>query len=905
MTPQWYQKEVDICLEALQSNRDGLSKEEAARRLRDVGENKLPESKTDGWLVIFLRQFKSPLIYVLLFAAMIVGFTGEFVDTLIIIIVLIFNAVVGTIQEGRAQNTLLKLRRFIKTHATVIRDGEEIIVPDTAIVPGDVIMIEEGEKIPADARLIDVQNFSVDESTLSGESTPISKITDPLSSNQLPQSDQKNMVFRGTTAVSGRARAVVVATGEKTVVGQITKTIAVIDTEIPLKKDIRALSRMIIIVVSVLVVVIFTIGLMKGKTMGVMFATVVSLAVSVIPEGLPVVITLILASGVYRMSKRAVLIRRLQAVEALGQAKVLAVDKTGTITRNEMMVEKLFAGGEEYKIDGNGYTPRGIIKLGNKIITPLENELLITAGRIAALISNARLLIKAGDKTKVIGDPTDAALLVFAQKIGFKRDELLKTTPLIMEVPFNYQNKFHEKIFKLKNRKLIIVAGAAEVILAHSNFIFGEDKNGKIKKNKLRQAERDRLLKKAETLSESGLRVIAGALATRQLSTEERVPPDNLIFTCLFAIRDPLRAEVKEALKSVRNAGMKVVMITGDHPATAKTTAREANIWREGNTLITGKELDKLDDEKLPTLIGQTTVFARVTPEHKLRIIKAFRKRGEIVAMTGDGVNDAPSLVAADLGVAMGKIGTEVAKEAADIVLLDDNFGNIGPAVEEGRNIYKTIKKVVLYLFSTSVGEILTIVGALLLNLPLPLLPRQIIWLNFVTDGFLTAALALEPKESGLLSGRWVRTKYLVDKLMITRIGLMATPMAFGSLFLFSKFYEYDLTKAATIALTTLAAFQWWNAWNCRSENKSILQMKITENKFLFLATITVIILQQIAVYTPFFQKILRTVPLSLTDWLIIILFSTTIILAEEIRKYFSRQSVTSAAPKLKPLIGK
>ncbi|MEK7630000.1 MAG: HAD-IC family P-type ATPase [Patescibacteria group bacterium] len=885
--PSWHTKTIPEVIDLLRSREHGLTKEEVMERLRKYGFNKLSEGKADNPLIVFLRQFQSPLIYILLMASVIVFAMGEIIDGSIILAVLLFNAIVGTVQEGKAQNTLLALKKFVETKATVLREGKELIVSDSEVVPGDIIILQEGEKVPADARVITAANLKIDEAALTGESEPVHKIADILEITNLTTAEQKNMIFKGTHVLSGSGRAIVVTIGFETVIGKISKEIATIDTEIPLKTNIRYLSKLIIITVASISTFLFLLGVILGKSVKEMFTTVVSLSVSIIPEGLPIVMTLVLATGVWRMSKRNALVKKLQAVEALGQARVIAVDKTGTITKNEMVIQKVYVDGKLFEVGGVGYESKGEIRLNGSVVDSVNHPELIFVGKMAAFCANARVMFSEEEKVwRVAGDPTEAAMLVLAEKLGFHKDDLERESPLINEIPFDYKLKYHVTVHQLGAQKFMAVIGAPEIIFGLSQKIWRGGKSHNLLNEEKRELESVFL-----SMSREGLRVVA--LAETNNAPEILKPEEikSLTFVGFFGMKDALRPEVAAAMQKATAAGIRVVMITGDHKVTAQAIAKEAIIYRDGDTILTGQDIDAFSDAELSEKLAKTSVFARVTPEHKLRIIKAYRARGEIVAMTGDGVNDASSLVAADLGVAMGKIGTEVAKEASDIILLDDNFGSIVSAVEEGRSIYKTIKKVILYLFSTSWGETLTIVGALLLKFPLPLLPAQIIWLNFVTDGFLDMALAMEPKEEGLLRGNFERPKkYLVDKLMAQRMFIMAIPMMIGTLFLFNKYFENDIAKAWTISLTTLAVFQWFNAWNCRHESKSIFQINPFSNKFLVGSTLTIVFLQLLAVYNPSMQKLLRTVPLEFSEWLVIIPIAASIVLVEEIRKFFYRK---------------
>ncbi len=887
MEHPWYSIPLPALLEELKTSEKGLTGAQAEERLKQYGPNSLPEAKPDGIAIIFLRQFKSPLIYILFAASAAIFLMGETVDSLIILFVLLFNAIVGTVQEGKAQNTLIALKKYVETNATVLRDGKELVIPDREVVPGDVLILQEGEKIPADARIINTNNLKVDEASLTGESEPVSKISDTLKGDSLPASEQRNTVFKGTNIVIGNGEAIVVTTGQQTVIGKIAARIPTIDSEIPLKANIRYLSRAIIVVVAVISVFLFLLGFSKGLDLVTIFTTVVSLAVSVIPEGLPIVITLVLATGVWRMSKRNVLIKKLQAVEALGQARLIAVDKTGTITKNELVIRETYTDDKIFKIGGVGYEPKGAVELDGAPVDAANHPELLFTGKMAALCTSARISYSEAEKRwRVAGDPTEAAIRVFGEKVGFNKDDLAKESPFVAELPFDYKLKYHATVHEIDGKNLLIVEGAPEVVLSLCTQILRDGRH-----QSLHKQDREELESVLAAMTGRGLRVVAGAIREH---APNAIAPENikeLTFVNFFGMQDALRPEVAGAMEQATAAGIKVVMITGDHKLTARAIAKEAGIWKEGDEVLTGQEIDEMSDSELVPRLKDISVFARVTPEHKLRIVNAYKKRKEIVAMTGDGVNDAPPLVAADLGVAMGKIGTEVAKEASDIVLLDDNFGSIVSAIEEGRSIYKTIKKVMLYLFSTSLGEVLVISGALLLGMPLPILAAQIIWLNFVTDGFLDVALAMEPKENGLLSGTFERpNKFIVDGLMVKRMVLMALPMTIGVLFLFSGSYEDNLAKAWTISLTALAMFQWFNAWNCRSENRSLFRRDILSNKYLIGATLIVIVLQLHAVYAPFLQSILRTVPLSLSEWLTIIPIAASIIVVEEIRKWFHRR---------------
>ncbi len=891
----YYNKELDEVFQELNTGEHGLEKGGAKNRLLKYGFNKLPEAKADNLAVIFFRQFQSPLIFILLLATVVVFLTGENIDGFVILFVLFFNAVVGTIQEGKAQNIFAALKNFIKTNASVIRDNEEYIVSDEEIVPGDIIVLREGEKIPSDARLLYSESLQVDESALTGESNPKFKLVNSIKEENVPISDQRNMVFKGTAIVSGNGKAIVVATGIDTVIGGIAKKISAIDEELPLKKDIRHLSHFIIATVFAIGLVLFGIGIAYGHPIKEVFTTIVAISVSIIPEGLPIVVTLVLATGVWRMGKHNVLVKRLQAVEALGQTDVIAVDKTGTVTKNELVVKEIYVDEKIFLVKGIGYEAKGEIELNGKVIEPLNHPELLVAGKIGALCSSAHLAFDNNlGVWKISGDPTEGATLVMAKKIGYRKSDLEKEFIKVEEKPFDYKLKYHATLYNEKGKHLLMIVGAPEEILDISAKVWSHSKT-----HILTDERREKLKDVFVKMSERGLRVVA--LGMKKMEKDSRIPEklSELEFVGFLGIEDSPRIEVREAVDKVESADIRLVMITGDHKITARAIAKEVGIWRSGDVILEGKEVDKMTEQELAEHLENVSVFSRVTPLHKLKIINAYKLAGKTIAMTGDGVNDALSLTSADVGVAMGKIGTEVAKEASDIILLDDNFGSIVSGVEEGKNIYKTIKRVILYLFSTSLGEVMTIIGAILLGFPLPILAAQILWLNLVTDGFLDVALAMEPKGDNLLGNKSSKNKSgFVDKLMVLRMFTMALPMAVGTLYLFSQNYQADLQKAWTISLTTLAVFQWFNAWNCRSQIKSIFSTNPFSNKFLVGATGIVIGLQLLAVYNPFFQKVLRTVSLDGKDWLIIITVAFSIIVVEEFRKIIYRKNRAKSRPR-------
>lgn len=866
----------------------GLSSEDAARRLAEYGENRLPERKPEGVWHRFFRQFRSPLIYVLVAADVAVFFMGETADGVIILSVLLFNAVIGAAQEGRAQNTLDALRRYAETTAAVLRGGQETIVSDREVVPGDIVLLMEGAKIPADARLISAHSLRVDEASLSGESEPVHKlVVDGRERGNAVLSDRRHVVFRGTNVVSGSGRAVVTATGSRSLIGSIAERIGAIDSDIPLRREISRLSRVVILAVGVVGAALFAVGMSAGRDVAELSLTVVALAVSLIPEGLPIVVTLVLAAGVYRMSRRNALVKRLQAVEALGAAKVIAVDKTGTITKNELLVKEAYVPhpdpeqeGESFRFGGSGYAPEGEVSLHGKRIDPANHPILTGLGKAAAICAGARIVFDGETgRYRVAGDPTEAAMSVFSGKVGFHRETLLSDVEIVSESPFDYVSKLHAVSYREEGAVRTAVAGAPEEVIARCSDIGTEAWI-----RPLSSRDRSSLMTEFVRMSREGLRVVA--IAERLDGEDASSDPESLSFMGFLGMKDDLRPEVASSMRKAKEAGIRVVMITGDFRGTAEAIASEAGIFHDGDRVLTGADIDAFPEGKLETVLDEVTVFARVNPEHKLRIIEAYRSRGEIVAMTGDGVNDAPSLVAADLGVAMGGIGTEVAKEAADIVLLDDDFGSVISAVEEGRGIYRSIRRVVLYLLSTGIGEAAAILGAMSVGLPVPILPAQIIWLNLVTDGFLDVSLGMEPKEGGLLSASaQAKSRRIVDGTTLARMLIMGSVMAIGTVALFAGYLGSDPEKALTVSFTALAVFQWVNALNCRHDTRSVFRTNPFSNRPLVFSMLLVVSLQFLAVYTPFFQRVLHTVPLSATDWGVILSFSLLVLLAEEVRK--------------------
>lgn len=837
-----------------------------------------------------MSQFQSPLIYVLLIAAIIIFFVGsQKLDAFIISGILLFNAIIGTIQEGRTANIVATLRHFIATKSVVIRDGQHHIIDDRDLVPGDLIILKEGERVPADARVIHAERLKVDESILTGESNPVYKQSDVVSGTILI-SDQSNMVFRGTYIVSGSGKAIVVATGERTEVGKLHKTIEEIDTDIPLKRELTRLSYFILTFILGICVLLLIIGLVTGRPVKELLVMLTALFICVVPEGLPVVLTLVLVTGAYRMARKQVLIKNLQGVEALGRTEVVVIDKTGTLTRNEMVVTTVFSDGTQYEVSGEGYFAQGALHEDSKTVTVHPDTSLSFIGQAAALLNSAE--ISHNKKTNLFeikGDPTEAALYVLAQKMGYTQETLEKTYHEQYEIPFDSALKYHAGFYQHDGKGIAFVIGAAEAVFEKASSVPSSYTHA------LTQFLEDGLRTVVVAMKEFDPQAIVIRGSEQELyEAYQRLIADGLTIVGICGIQDAIRPEVAAMVKQARTVGLHVVMATGDHKKTALYVAKKVGIYREGDEVLEGEQLQKMSDEELRDHLERVTVFARVSPQDKVRIINLFHERGDIVAMTGDGVNDVPSLLAADLGIAMGQIGTEVTKQASDLVLLNDSFANIIHAIEEGRHIFYALRRVVLYFFSTNMGEIFIVLFALFTNLPLPLLAAQILWLNFVTDGFLDVGLSMEPQESDLLSATWLQQKErLVDWHLMVKSLYMAIPMGVVSLIIFKQCYAgipESLPYARTMTLITMAMFQWFNAWNCRSETKSIFTLGLFANRWFLLAAGFVLVLQVSISHLAPLQYIFQTVPLSLYDWGIIIASSAPILLLEEVRKAIARK---------------
>lgn len=879
-----YQQSIEAIKENYKTNvHVGLSESQAQERLKKYGLNALPEAPRDSLFKVFFSQFKNPLIYILLLAAAIIFFVGDPLDAFIISGVLFFNAIVGTIQEGRTQTILESLKNYLKADAIVIRDGKKHIIEDINLVPGDLIVLQEGEKIPGDARIVENNNLQIDESMLTGESQGVEKTIDIIDQT-VPVHDQKNMVFKGTYILSGAGKAIVTQTGTETEIGKFQHSIEGIETDTPLKKSIDQLAHWILLIILGMCIVLFAVGLFFNKKLSELLVMLTALFICVIPEGLPIVFTLSLVSGARRMAQKNMLVKRLQAVEGLGRAEVLIIDKTGTLTRNEMIVTQIYSAQDKklFYVTGHGYKPEGkILTQDNTVLKSYDNYPgLLKLAHAAALLNRTELEYqKERDTFSIKGNATEAAMLVLGKKFGFTKENLQELYNAQVHMPFSSQYKYQAGIYKVGDSYIAFVSGASEIIMSFAQNVTSQEKE------------------QLATFLDQGYRTIAvGYKKLENIAptdiTIEKVPEyigNSLELLGFIAIEDAIRPDVKDMVKDVRKAGLKVIMATGDHKDTALFVAKKTGIYAKNDDVIDGSELTKMNDQEIREHLEHTTVYSRVTPGQKLKIIQEWQQKGKRVAMTGDGVNDAPALVAADLGIAMGTMGTEVAKQAADMILLDDSFATIVDAIKEGRNIFFALRRVILYFFTTNMGEVLIIFFALILNLPLPILAAQILWLNLITDGFLDIALAMEPQEKGLLERKMSTDLRLVDLNVFLKMLYMSIPMGIGSLLVFLYYEPYNIVHARTMTLVTMAAFQWFNAWNCRSERLSIFQLNPFGNKWLILATGFVLVLQIFLLHNSFMQKIFRTVPITFTQWCIVVVVASPIFFVEEIRKYIVR----------------
>ena len=884
---KWHALSITEVLEKLKSGVKGLSAEEAAKRLLEYGPNELRKEKGRTKIEIFIGQFKNILVIILILASILSIAIGETLDAAIITAIVVASAGLGFIQEYRAERAIEALKKLTTPTTTVIRDGKEVTIPTKEIVPGDILVLNAGDKVPADARVIEAHNLKVDEASLTGESVAVTKITDPLP-EEIPVSDRLNMVFAGTAVIYGRGKAVVVATGMNTELGKIAATVQEEKKEeTPLERRMAEIGRLLTILCFTVAALVAAIGFFVWhKSLLEMTMWAVSLAVAAVPEALPAVVTGALAVGMYRMAKRNAIIRRLPAVETLGSTSIICSDKTGTMTKGEMTVRKIYVIDKTIDVTGSGYEPVGNFKVDGKAIdVDDELKLLLLA---SALCSDARL-VKEEEKWTIRGDPTEGALIVAAAKAGIGEKEL-EVYPRINEIPFSSERKRMTTVHETPNERIVAyMKGAPEVVLGLCDKIVV---NGEVRK--LTREYEEKILNVNDTLAMQGLRNLAIAYREVDPKELENTLEENFekgfTFLGIVGMMDPPRPEVKDAIDRCKQAGIKTVMITGDHKLTAVAVAKELGMFRDEDYVLTGVDLDRIDEEEFEKIVENVKVYARVSPEHKLKIVKALKKKGYIVAMTGDGVNDAPALKAADIGIAMGITGTEVAKEASDMVLADDNFATIVAAVEQGREIYENIKKYLVYLLRCNIAEIMMPLFASLSSLPLPFTAIQYLWINLVTDGLPALALGIDPADPDLMKRPPRDPREGVFTKRDTLLFLILTPLLMTALLLASFYVSLniigeELIEARTQIFTSMILMELLLALSCRSLRYPVWKVGIFKNKYLILAILSSIVMQLLILYVPYLHAAFDVTFPFLIDWAVAVVLSLSLFIAVEIMK--------------------
>ena len=863
----------------------GLSDEEARRRLEEYGPNEVEAGRTTPWWRILLKQFLDPLIYILIFAAVVALFFQEYIDAGVIAAILVINAAIGFFQELRARKAILSLAEMTAPKAQVMREGRSREIPSREVVPGDIVVLQSGVHVPADVRLVDARELSVDESALTGESISVGKQTEPIDDEHLVAGDQLNMAFSTTTVTRGRGRGVVVATGADTELGQIARSMReVVETKAPIQKKVRTLSHWIGAAIAVFTVIVGVVGWAQQRELTEIVGMAIAMAVAAIPEALPIVLTITLAVGVRRMADRNAITRSLPAVETLGSTTVIGSDKTGTLTLNEMTVKAVWAAGVEYEVEGTGYDTDGAIRHNDDVID-LDGEPGLRRVLLAGLLANEAPGVP-GEDEEAEGDPTELALLVAAEKGGLSVDDCRGEYRQIDDIPFESERRYMASLNESDEERYIYLKGSPEAVLELCDRqMTSEDSE---------ELHRQQVLNKAQELAERGYRVLA--MAYLPTDTDE-IHPDELekrfIFAGLQAMEDPLRPEAVDAVKAARNAGVRVMMLTGDHAATARAIGRQLGFGDGDPAVCEGRKLAAMDDDEVEQTCLEIDVFARVAPEHKLQIVERLKAGGEIVAVTGDGVNDAPALRAADLGVAMGKKGTDVAREASDMVLSDDNFASITAAVEEGRVVFNNIRKVTYFLLSTGVGLVLAIMLALFFGWPLPFIAVQVLWINLVTKGLQDVSLAFEPGEPGQLDmPPRPPDEGVFHRPVITRMITIGAFLGVVTLAVFWWAYQStgDLVLAQSIAMTQMVIFQFFHVGNCRSMHRSVFSISPLANKALFLAVGAALIAHIAILYISPLQFLFQTAPLTLEHWVYIVVISLSIVVVAELDKWWLRR---------------
>lgn len=878
----YYDEAADAVLNNLNTSEEaGLSSGEAEKRLDKYGKNELKEEEKTSVVKLFLSQFKSFLIIILIAAALVSAFLGELVDALVILFTVVLAGVLGFVQEYRAEESIKLLKSLTSPEALVLRDGKEGKVPSSLLVPGDILLLQAGDRIPADARLLEALSMKVDESSLTGESVPVEKSINVFPP-ETPQPDRKNMVYTGTSVTYGRGKAVITATGMSTAFGKLAGLLGEIERDkTPLQEKLDQFGRWLGIATLIVVAFVAILGIIEGFDPFEMFLWGVALAVAAIPEALPAVVTVGLALGVRRMVKRHALVRKLPSVETLGSTNIICTDKTGTLTQNKMIVEKVYANGTLFTVTGEGYKPTGDFFRGD---SPVSKDIHLHKLLVTGTLCNDAGLVEEEGTWDIIGDPTEGALVVAAAKGGLWKAVLEEKHERKGEVPFSSERKMMTTLNTSEDGLYAHTKGAPEVILASCTKIFLEGHE-----EELTPERKQEILNIVNDLANQTLRVMG--FAYRKVP-EDILPEEaekDMVFSGLMGMRDPPREEVKVGIATCTSAGIRTIMITGDHKTTAFAIARELEIFREGDLVLTGTDLEALGDREFDEIVEKVSVYARVYPEHKLKVVEALKKKGYIVAMTGDGVNDAPALKAADMGIAMGITGTDVSKEASSMILTDDNFASIVSAVEEGRNILKNIKNFIAYGLTCHIGLVLIVLVGVLAWHTLPVIAVQILWINLITDGLPPMALSLEAPDRGLMKQKPTKAKEgLVSKrMLIASLGL-GTLIAVQSIWVLHNSLSngVPLSKIQTLIFTLVVISLMFNAFNWRSERYSVFSLGIFTNKSLIYAVLSTVLLQLVAIYVPIMQIAFQTVPLSLSDWAMIIPLASTTLIAMEFVKY-------------------
>lgn len=892
----WHALSADETLKTLISSpQEGLSRDEVKSRQKKYGLNELPTKKTPSFPIIFFHQFKSPLIYLLLIATCIAFGAGHNVDAQVILFVLMMNALIGSLQEKRAQISMEALKNITHTVVKVLRNQQEELIDSKELIPGDIISLNEGDAVGADARLISVSSLQVSEASLTGESMPILKTVSLLPA-ATTLADRTNMVYAGTHIIKGKGKAVVVATGIQTEIGQIsTLTQATEKLITPLERRIAHFSKYVLIAAFFVFTSVVLIGLAQKLNFSTIFMIALSQVVSMVPEGLPVAMTIALAVGMQRMARRGAIVRKLDAVETLGSTNIICTDKTGTLTRNEMtVIEIMLSQGRKIKVTGAGYSPEGEFIEHGKKINPKMDRSLIEFFTAAVLCNDAKYVLNAnGSSWKTIGDPTEVSLLTLAQKGGINAEELRGYFTRIAEIPFDSETKMMAVLVERDGIKKIYVKGAPEAVLDLCSTIKSLKNNIPIDLEIIKQLQQEEIFMAARALRLLAFAVIENPIIDLTGGWESL--KGHACFLGITGQFDPPRPEVKAAVHACRSAGVRPIIVTGDHKITGLTVAKMLNIADEGEIAIDGQDLSLISDEDLDARLHQISVFARVHPSQKLRIVKAWQQKNAVVAMTGDGVNDAPALAKADVGVAMGITGTEVAKEAAKIVITDDNFATIVHAVEEGRIVFRNLKKLLLYLVSTGFTELIVLYTALIFGFPLPLAAVQILWINLITDGALSLPMVLEPGEGDEMQYPPIsREEPLINRQLLKRMAFMIPAMAASTLFYFIYRLSSDIpfAQVQTGTFTVLAASQWFNALNCRSETRSAFKELLT-NRWVFFGLLIGNILQMGVVFLPPLNRIFHTVPIPIGEVFLIGSVASLVLWIEELRKLWVRYKLT------------